>query len=174
VVAVLLRCTALVTPFIYSNSSCMSFFGFSALDYSFCIFDLYLYVILRCTAPDYSLCISLKKDIQEELEDTKRSNQWSYTEEDHTRRVWRYNRCNQGPYTWLLLYYLQTLLVCPSSVYGPLLLNFVSSNSSCVSIFAVRPLITTFISSNYYCVSYARRVWIYKRSNQGRTSKNDR
>ena len=77
-----------------------------------------------------------------------------------------------GVRRWLLMLYLQTLIVCPSSVsvadYSfcifKLLLSVILRctapdypfvfSKSCLSFFYVRPLSTSFVSSNHYCLSF--------------------
>jgi hypothetical protein len=100
----------LITPFIYSNSSFLSFFDVRpwllllyiqtllacpssvyGLDYSFRIFKLFLSVVLRCTAPDYSFVIS-KLFLSVLL------------------------RCTAPDYSF---YLFKLFFICPSSMYGP-------------------------------------------------------
>jgi hypothetical protein len=149
-------------------------------NYSFCIFNLCLYVILRCTGPDYSFCIcklflyvcmsffGLPPLITPFVSSIsvcmsfcgvrKRSNQGTYTEEGQTRRVCKYKRSNQGLYTeeW------QTRNVW----------RYTRSNQGlytqewhflyvCMSFFGLPPLITPFVSSISVCMSFCGvRPWL--------------
>ena len=110
----------------------MSFFVFSALDSSFCIFNLFLYVTLRCTASDYSLCI-FKPFVSVIL------------------------RCAAPDYSFCICKLFLSVL----QRFAPLITPFVSSSTSCVSFFSVPSLITPLsIEAFLYLSTFDVRPWL--------------